>query len=133
MSSQLQLAKAGVRATVVMALLLGVAVVGCACRASAVPNEVPGITGIVTQVASAGDDSMAILVEGGEQPAGAVSDKALVTLTPSTRVLDPNGRTAPRSNIVVGVEVKVWFTGPVALSYPVQGAATVVQLTGTIR
>ena len=69
-------------------------------------------------------------MEGGEQPEGAVSDQAVVNVTKETVIFDANGQPTTPDKLQVGTEVRVWFTGPVAESYPVQGAASAVQITG---
>ncbi len=71
-----------------------------------------------------------ITVEGGEQPEGAVSDKAVVNVTKETAIFDADGKASTPDKLQVGTEVKVWFAGPVAESYPVQGTASAVQITG---
>ena len=70
---------------------------------------------------------MSILVVGGEQPEGAVSDKAQVRVTDETRVFAADGSAAKLEDLSVGAQVKVWFVGAVAESYPVQGTAEVIQ------
>ena len=108
------------------AALLGIAVTaGCT---PALPAETPGIIGTVTSLVPGDERPASIMVEGGKQAAGAVSDKASVTITPSTQVFGPDGAKAAASTIVKGATVKVWFEGPVAESYPVQGTAKVVQV-----
>jgi len=69
-----------------------------------------------------------ILVEGGEQPQGAVSDKASVTVTDATDVFDAAGTLSTWEALAQGQQVEVWFTGPVAESYPVQGTAGAVRI-----
>jgi len=103
-------------------------VVGCA---PTIPAETPGIRGTVTSLVPGDDRPASILVEGPKQPAGAVSDKAQVTIAPSTQVFGPDGREAAASSIVQGASVNVWFEGPVAESYPVQGTAKAVQVLRT--
>ena len=96
-------------------------------------TETPGITGAITYLAAGtgGAASLgSITVEGGEQPEGAVSDKAVVKVTKETAIFDAEGKPSTPDKLQVGTEVKVWFTGPVAESYPVQGAASAVQITG---
>lgn len=96
------------------------------------PSDAPGTTGTVTAVetGSTGDEpALVMLVEGGSQPEGAVSDRATVTITESTRVFAADGSEAAVDDLSEGVGVKVWFSGPVAESYPVQGTASDVQLT----
>jgi hypothetical protein len=119
--------------TVVVALaLLGTA--GCSLLGGgASPVEVPtgpaGITGEIKSIefAEQGDGAGSMLVEGGEQPAGAVSDKAMVAFAEDTKVARA-GRWIPPSDLEAGMKVRVWFEGPVAESYPVQGKASFIEV-----
>jgi beta-N-acetylhexosaminidase len=95
------------------------------------PSETPGITGTVVSLMPGDGRPASIMVEGGKQPVGAVSDKASVTISPSTQIIDSGGAKAEASAIAKGASVKVWFEGPVAESYPVQGTARVVQFMAT--
>jgi hypothetical protein len=116
--------------------LLGVALAaaGCSLPGSGtspvkVPSEPAGITGAVKSVERTTQESSAgsMLVEGGEQPAGAVSDKAMVAFTGDTQIARA-GRRIPPSDLEVGMRVRVWFEGPVAESYPVQGTASFIEV-----
>ncbi len=119
---------------------LALAVTGCATAtpgtqepSGSVPADTPGITGAITYLAAGtgGAASLgSITVEGGEQPEGAVSDKAVVKVTKETAIFDADGMASTPDKLQVGTEVKVWFAGPVAESYPVQGTASAVQITG---
>lgn len=126
--------------TVVLLIGLSLAVLGCAPATAPpapdtaeLPTDPPGITGAITYVAAGTSATSlgSITVEGGEQPAGAVSDKAVVNVTNRTKIFDSSGKPTAADKLQVGVEVEVWFTGPVAESYPVQGAASAIQITGT--
>ncbi len=109
-----------------VALLLAAVVATTGCT-QGLPTETPGITGTATSV-TPGQGGLVMLVEGGEQPAGAVSDRAQVTVPESAPVFDASGAEADASAIKLGAQVKVWFDGAVAESYPVQGTAKVVQV-----
>lgn len=85
---------------------------------SRIPKTAPAITGLVT-AATAGT----IRVEENPGPSG---QKLVVHLTGTTRVLRRNGTTIPPSDIVAGEVASVWFTGPMAESYPPQVTADVV-------
>jgi len=119
------------RTALIVSAFAILAVLGCRGGSAAVvaPSEPAGITGTITQL----DRSQApgvfgtILVEGGTQPAGAVSDKAAVTITESTQVARA-GKQVPPEQLEVGMTVAVWFEGPVAESYPVQGSAKFVEI-----
>ena len=110
---------------VVVAAVAVATTIGCA---PTLPAETPGITGTVTSLVPGDGRPASILVEGTSQPTGAVSDKAQVTIAPSTQVFGPDGAEAAASTIVQGASVKVWFEGAVAESYPVQGSAKAIQV-----
>jgi len=116
-------------AAIVAGALLIAGVAGCA---PVVPGEPAGITGSITYIAlTATPPPLAsITVEGGVQPDGAVSDKAVVAVTDKTNLFDAEGQKAELQSLRVGQQVKVWFTGPVAESYPVQGTASAIQVIG---
>lgn len=105
------------------------AVTACAAR---VPTEPAGITGSITSVERSTDTNgspvIRMLVEGNEQPAGAVSDKASVTVTSKTGVFGTGDEPATLDSLQQGMRVEVWFEGAVAESYPVQGTAKAVRL-----
>ena len=118
-----------------VALAGALVIVGVAGCAPAKPTGVPGITGEITYftIPASSAAIAQITVEGGTQPEGAVSDKAVVAITKKTALLGANGATIKVDALKVGSEVKVWFTGPVAESYPVQGTASAVQLVGAAQ
>ncbi len=115
---------------IVLALGLVAAVLSLAGCAAPVPPSTPGITGTITSLVPGDERPASMLVEGDSQPSGAVSDKAQVTINPGTMFFDAQGKATKASGAVVGTKVRVWFTGPVAESYPVQGAAQAVQILG---
>lgn len=111
----------------IAAMLLGVACTD-APTATSIPAASPGISGRITSVVPTGTFSGRVLVEfaPGQPNTG---PKALVTITGTTTVFvvrsgnagfDPNGEFR---SLTAGQWVRVWFTGPVAESYPVQGTA----------
>lgn len=59
------------------------------------------------------------------------SSKAKVTVTSATRVFYQEGSAQTRAgvdDISVGDQVRVWFTGPVLESYPVQATARAIAI-----
>lgn len=115
-------------AALVMALFISAGTAGCG---PSVPTEPAGIEGIATSVdRSSGDEQLTVLVEApaGVDATGFVSDKASVRVTPDTLVFTPGGSKGDAGLIEVGVGIRVWFDGPVAESYPVQGTARAVQV-----
>lgn len=101
------------------------------------PNEQPGIAGIVTRInpaiGGAQNTIGHILVE--ENPADtAGSAKASVAITTGTRIVKQEGadlRPATFGDLATGQQVRVWFSGPVLESYPVQGQARFVVIIGS--
>jgi|SRR5665811_1323529 len=93
------------------------------------PDSDPGIRGVITKADSTAG-SRYILVE--ENPADmAGSQKASVRLTDQAKIYRRSGQGIEKINredLASGNKVSVWFEGPVAESYPVQGTAAVVVL-----
>lgn len=121
-------------AVAVLAAAISVSVSGCFLIRRPVttpqpPDSPAGIVGEVMQVSRATEGATwgALLVEGGTQPQGAVSDKASVTIDAKT-LIAREGRWIPPDELEVGMTVAVWFTGPVAESYPVQGTASFIEV-----
>lgn len=119
------------RASLLLLLVLAAStalLAGCSLR---LPSDVPGITGDITSLVPGDGRPASIFVEGGPQPDGAVAQAAVVTITPSTQVFGPDGKSADPATIVQGATVKVWFEGAVAESFPVQGSARAVQVVAS--
>ncbi len=90
------------------------------------PSTPAGITGRITSVVPVGNFRGTIRVEAnpGSPSSG---DKAIVTVTGATTILLVSRAEGEFRLLQSGQWVRVWFDGPVAESYPVQGtAATVV-------
>ncbi len=105
-------------------MLLALAfLVASACGGGAA-NRSPDIIGNITSV-SGRADGVTVLVEA--QPSHpSLGDKASVAVTTATRITRraQNGEVAATlRDLVPGLQVEVWFDGPVATSYPVQGKA----------
>ncbi len=119
-------------------VLLTIALAAVLCLAAAattgcgrsLPTTTPGITGTITSLLPGENGPATFLVQGNEQPPGAVSDKAQVTIGRQTVFFDRYGKKTSPAGIGVGTRVKVWFDGAVAESYPVQGTALAVQVFG---
>ena len=114
--------------TSVLVSLLALTVVGLyACGTPKPPGGPAGIVGQIQSVNTSGADT-SILVVGGKQAAGAVSDKAMCRVTAKTTIVDSAGSKIDRDRLTLGSTVAVWFTGAVAESYPVQGTAAYIQV-----
>ncbi len=81
------------------------------------PAEAPDLRGTITARTA---ESIRVEAVPDEQSG---SDKAMVRLTSNTRIEGADGRQLAPEALAVGQRVGVWFTGPVAESYPVQGEA----------
>ncbi len=112
------------------ALLLALVLVSCADRA---PSRAPDIIGQITRATTSvvdGSRRITILVEAVPNDLSG-SAKALVTVDRSTRIFHANAVAAKVEDLLPGTTVSVWFEGPVAESYPVQGrAGTLLIMTG---
>jgi hypothetical protein len=92
-----------------------------------VATQAPSIQGTLTRVSQD-----RILVE--EEPLDSSgSAKASVRLSKSTSVLRNSGSPASRDDLAVGQKVSVWYSGPVAESYPVQANAAAVRIDGDVQ
>lgn len=115
-----------------VALLVALLVGAAACGGSGPPARPADLTGEITRVSGA-PGRMVVLVE--EHPGQASGDrKAAVTLESTTRILRSSGGApapAGEAELRVGVRVSVWFGGPVAQSYPVQGRAEAVLINAS--
>jgi beta-N-acetylhexosaminidase len=113
------------------ALLLALLIMGCAERT---PSRTPDITGQITRATTSVVDAsrrITVLVEAVPSDVSG-SPKALVTVDRSTRIFHANAKVSPKvEDLLPGTTVSVWFEGPVAESYPVQGrAGTLLILRG---
>jgi Protein of unknown function (DUF3221) len=117
--------------------VLGVAVVGgCggattaqpASPSPSAPPPVPAdITGVVGDL-TVGADSLPVLLVIADPGAAGPVDRASVRVTRDTVVWTAEGLRGAASDLARGGRVAVWFSGPVAESYPVQATAGVVQI-----
>jgi hypothetical protein len=100
------------------------------------PSGSPDITGSIESIsgdargfADPGEVVGAILVEGTPGVASAY-DRASVSINGRTRIFTraPGAEPVPADILALGIgrQVEVWFTGPVAESYPVQALADVI-------
>lgn len=91
----------------------------------ALPDRVPGIDGYVRGVTRADDGGVRIHVEAAP---GAPSETraAIVSVPPGTRVYRQSGAAlapAAPADLRTGWRVRIWFSGPVMESFPVQATA----------
>ncbi len=102
----------------------------------ALPDGPPDITGSVESITGDARDFSdpdevvgAILVEATPGVASAY-DRASVSINGRTRIFTraPGSEPVPADTLALGIgrQVEVWFTGPVAESYPVQALADVI-------
>ena len=117
--------------------LRGVATVlllAAACSPTASPrasDTPPSIIGRITAVTSSGDGAGTIRVE--ERPEDASgSAKASVRISQGTAITR-SGERAGFDALRVGQWVRVWFSGPVAESYPVQATGSAVVIDSLPR
>jgi beta-N-acetylhexosaminidase len=113
------------------AVILALLIIGCAERT---PSRAPDITGQITRATTSVVDAsrrITVLVEAVPSDVSG-SPKALVTVDRSTRIFHANAKVSPKvEDLLPGTTVSVWFEGPVAESYPVQGlAGTLLIMTG---
>jgi len=87
----------------------------------------PDIIGQVTAIAL----PIIVVEENPAEPHG--SAKARVRVTKNTQVLSQGKDVAAITELQAGQQVKVWFTGPVMESYPLQATAGVIVILPSAR
>ncbi len=124
------------KVTAMLALVVCLVAAGCSGApgepdgpglSASVPEESPSIIGDIKQVEQ-GSGGPRILVE--QIPTRSAGEPiAWISVTGRTRVLaraESRTTTASPGELAVGTRVQVWFTGPVAESFPVQAMAGTV-------
>jgi beta-N-acetylhexosaminidase len=102
-------------------------VVACAAPVSRAPAGPPSIQGRVTAVDRAGERIGSIRVEANPSESSG-SDKAVVRITQGTEIVRADSGRADFNALSSGQWVRVWFTGPVRESYPLQADAARVEI-----
>jgi hypothetical protein len=98
---------------------------------SAPPSGVADITGVVRDLTPGGDAGTVVLLVAADPDAASSVDRASVWVTTRTTLWAPAGADGAEltvGDLAAGQRVAVWFTGPVAESYPVQATAGAVQV-----
>ena len=93
------------------------------------PAEQPGIRGVITKADSTAGSSYILVEENPNDISG--SNKASVRINDQTKIYRRSGSVIEKTGepaLTSGKKVSIWFEGPVAESYPVQGTAAVVVL-----
>ena len=98
--------------------LLLLATMLAACARIAAPAADPDLRGAITNVQKG-----AVLVEG-------ETNKAHVRITGDTIIESADGAPLAADALTVGTRVAVWFTGPVAESYPLQATGARIRVEG---
>lgn len=112
---------------VLLAAVLATAMACGKSKSSTEPNGPAGIAGRVTQVVPDGNFRGTIRVEY-DPNSSAGSPKAVVTVRSTTTILTLARAEGDFRVLSTGQWVRVWFDGPVAESYPVQGVAATVAI-----
>jgi hypothetical protein len=94
---------------------------------AAIPRTTPSIIGQVTAIAL----PAIVVEERPTEPHGSV--KARVRITNGTQVLRQGEGVVGATELRVGQQVKVWFTGSVMESYPLQATAGVIVIEPSSR
>jgi len=113
-----------IRLALLVLMVAGTAVLATACAAG-VPTGQPAITGLVSTVSGSGDGTTILVTGSGQVDKASVSIDARTVLLRKT---DAGTSALQLADITAGARVSVWFDGPVAESYPVQGHAGTVLL-----
>ncbi|MGE5228215.1 MAG: DUF3221 domain-containing protein [Deltaproteobacteria bacterium] len=131
----------GALAALAALVVLGAAVVGGCGGAtaaqpaspspSAPPSGVADITGVVRDLTPGGDAGTAVLLVVADPDVDSAVERAAVRVTTQSIVWAAAGADKVEltaDDLAEGQRVAVWFTGPVAESYPVQATAGAVEI-----
>jgi uncharacterized protein DUF3221 len=97
--------------------------VGCAPNGGTLPNDAPLMTGTVTAIGRVAEGWSVRVEERPQDVSGSM--KGVFRVGERTDVRRAGGR-ARAENLREGQRVRVWVTGPVAESYPVQAGARLI-------
>lgn len=106
-------------------LLALLAACGGADADEALPADPPYLRGTVTALDG---DQVRVEENAGERSGSA---KAVLRITPSTRIVWRTGEPAERGDLRLGTRVSAWVSGPIAESYPVQAEADLLLVEST--
>jgi hypothetical protein len=105
---------------------------GCGQAPTSVPSRGADIAGRVTTITPGGEWIGTVRVEAVPADTSG-SPKADVRVGPGTTIVGPDQHNLDFSGMAVGQWVRVWYSGPVAESYPVQAGAATVVIDSTAR
>jgi hypothetical protein len=106
-------------------LLAGLA---CAPNGGTLPNNAPYMTGTITSIGRVAEGWSVRVEERPQDVSG--SSKGVFRIRAQTEVLRADGTKVRADDLREGQRVRVWVTGPVAESYPVQAPARVIVIDG---
>ena len=93
------------------------------------PSAPADITGVIDGLSvSTGGDSLPVLLVVAAPGSTSSVDRASVRVSKDTVVWTAQGTRGDAADLARGEQVGVWFSGPVAESYPVQATAGVVMI-----
>lgn len=90
-----------------------------------VPSTAPYMAGRVTSVLQTGTSTISVRIEANPlSPTQGL--KAVAAVDGVTLVLLPDRKPGDQRSLALGQWVRLWFDGPIAESYPVQGTASTI-------
>ncbi|MFN2565187.1 MAG: DUF3221 domain-containing protein [Gemmatimonadaceae bacterium] len=104
------------------------ATLACAPNGGLIPSDPPFVTGTVTSIGRVPEGWTVRVEERPQDVSG--SAKGVFRVGDRTQVRRAAGGTVRADNLREGQRVRVWVTGPVMESYPVQAAARLIVIDG---
>jgi hypothetical protein len=101
---------------------------GCAPNGGTLPNDAPFMTGTITTIGRVAEGWSVRVEERPQDVSG--SAKGVFRVGDRTDVRRVGGARVRGEDLREGQRVRVWVTGPVAESYPVQASARVIVIDG---
>jgi hypothetical protein len=104
--------------------LLLLAILGCAPNGGTLPNDAPYMAGTITSIGRVAEGWTVRVEERPQDVSGSM--KGVFRVRAQTTIRRASGARAGAEDLREGQRVRVWVTGPVAESYPVQAAAQTI-------
>jgi len=119
--------RARIACMIVALSLLVLALTGCSTQE---PVGSPDIRGIISAITMAETGDGGTLLVMGEIEDNTTYDRAYISVDADVEITDMDGKRVAFRELSPRIEVEVWFTGPVAESYPVQATAMRIVVLG---
>lgn len=114
----------------VLTLIAVCALILTGCSGPKLPTRPAELVGVITESTEGSGGVRILVVKAPGQTETSSLDAGYMAITPEAALFDAEGKPLEAGALKVRDTVRLWTTGAVAESYPVQGTAEAVQVTG---